>query len=175
MAVLSIVTVPDERLKKKSIEIITVDDEIKKLMGNLLDTMYYYNGVGIAASQVGVLKKVLVIDLQSDDDTERSKGFYPLFIADPQVLEYSRDYVAANEGCLSLPGQVVSVNRPSHIKIRFLDYNNKSIELFTGGWLSRVIQHELDHINGKLLLDHLSFIKQDIMLRKLYKIKKSLK
>src|SRR5690606_35700680 len=128
--------------------------------------------VGLAANQVGVLKRVIVIDLQDEDDQGHGKGFYPLFIANPEITEFSKENTAELEGCLSVPNQRIEVTRPKSIKVKYLDYNNKQQELAADGWLSRAIQHEIDHLNGKLLIDYLSKLKKDIVLRKLGKYKK---
>jgi peptide deformylase len=115
-----------------------------------------------------------VIDLQDDDDEKREKGFYPLFLANPELIEKSTEVCSAIEGCLSVPDQRVDIVRSSNIKIRFLNYHNEKIELKTGGWLARAIQHEMDHLDGKLMIDYLSSIKKDIVIRKLKKHKRNL-
>ncbi|WP_341757141.1 MULTISPECIES: peptide deformylase [unclassified Candidatus Tisiphia] len=171
MSVLPIVTAPDSRLKQKSLSVGTVNDIIRKLMDDMVETMYHDQGVGLAAIQIGVAKRILVVDLQNNDDTERDADFYPLFIVDPEIIEKSKELVVAVEGCLSLPEQQVEVARSESVSIRFLDYNNRQQELKAGGWLARVIQHEMDHLDGRLLVDHLSPLKKDIALRKLKKLK----
>ncbi|MCC8483125.1 MAG: peptide deformylase [Rickettsia endosymbiont of Labidopullus appendiculatus] len=171
MSVLPIVTAPDSRLKQKSLPVGTVNDTIRKLMDDMVETMYHDHGVGLAAIQIGIVKRILVVDLQNSDDTERAEGFYPLFIVDPEIIDKSKELVVAIEGCLSLPEQQVEVARSESISIRFLDYNNIQQELKADGWLARVIQHEMDHLDGKLLVDYLSNIKKDIALRKLKKLK----
>jgi len=173
MAILSIVTAPSAILKKKSLPINSVDAETKKLMHNMLETMYEDKGVGLAAVQVGVLQRILVVDLQDDEDAEIQKDFYPLFMANPEIVEKSSELILATEGCLSLPEQKVEMPRASAIKIKFLNYNNDLQELSLDGWLARVIQHEMDHLDGKLLVDYLSNIKRDMALRKLRKLKNS--
>ncbi|CAF2993514.1 unnamed protein product, partial [Rotaria sp. Silwood2] len=133
-------------------------------MDDMLETMYYDHGVGLAAVQVGFHKCVLTIDLQDNDDLTREAGFYPLFIVDPEIMAQSKELVIATEGCLSLPGQLVEVARAESINIQYLDYNNNRQELNANGWLARVIQHEMDHLEGKLLVDYLSTIKKDVAL-----------
>ena len=174
MAVLHIITAPDMLLKQRSLPVLSVDNDIRKLMDDIKDTMYHDNGVGLAAVQVGVLQRVIVIDLQDDDDEKREKGFYPLFLANPELIEKSTEVCSAIEGCLSVPDQRVDIVRSSSIKIRFLNYHNEKIELKTGGWLARAIQHEMDHLDGKLMIDYLSSIKKDIVIRKLKKHKRNL-
>jgi peptide deformylase len=172
MAILPVLTVPNPILKQKSSPVESVDNQVRKLMDDLLETMYADNGVGLAAAQVGILKRVLVIDLQDDDDLERPNGFYPLFVANPEIIEKSNELAVANEGCLSVPEQKIEVARPSAIKVRFLGYKNNQQEFAADGWLARAIQHEVDHLNGKLLIDYLSPIKRDVTMRKLTKLKK---
>lgn len=172
MAMLEVVTVPDPVLKKRAQEIEVVDDEIRTIMDNMLEAMYEGNGAGLAANQVGILKRVIVIDLQEDDEIEREKGFYPLFMANPVITYFSDEKVEAAEGCLSVPEQRVKVSRSRSVKVEYLDYHNKPQKLEADSWLARAIQHEIDHLNGKTLLDYLSNLKRDVILRKLIKLKK---
>lgn len=174
MSVLPIVTAPDSRLKHKSLPVSIIDDNIRKLMDDMVETMYHDHGVGLAAIQIGIAKRILVVDLQNNDDTERPVGFYPLFVADPKIIDKSKELVVAVEGCLSLPEQRVEVARSESITIRFLDYNNSQQELKADGWLARVIQHEMDHLDGRLLIDYLSNMKKDVALRKLKKLKNNI-
>ena len=175
MAKLEVLTAPDPILKKKAKPVELVDNSVRKLMDDMLETMYEDRGVGLAANQVGVLQRVLVLDLQNDDEEERPKGFYPLYIANPEVTEASDEMIEAEEYCLSVPDQGVPVLRHASIKIKYLDYNNKVKDLFSRGWLARAIQHEMDHLNGKILIDYLSILKKNVVLRRLAKLKKELK
>lgn len=172
MGKLEVLTAPDPRLTKKAKPIESVNDNVRKFMDDMLETMYDDHGVGLAANQVGVLQRVIVMDLQEDDDKERPKGFYPLFLANPEILETSGDIVEADEACMSVPGQRIPVARPERVKVRFLNYNNEIQEVETGGWLARAFQHEIDHLDGKLTFDYLSKLKKDVVLRKLVKIKR---
>lgn len=174
MSILPIVTAPDERLKQKSQRVLEVTDQTRKFMDDMVKTMYHEDGGGLAAVQVGVLKRILVIDIKDHDPVERPKDFYPLFIVDPEIIEKSKELVMANEGCISLPQQRVEVARPESIKIRYLDYHNKQQELEANDWLARVIQHEYDHLEGKLMIDYLSSLKRDVALRKLKKLKNNI-
>lgn len=174
MSVLPLVIAPDPRLKQKSILVGEVTNDIRKLMDDMLETMYHDQGVGLAAVQVGVLKCILTIDLQDNDEVAREAGFYPLFMADPEIIAQSKELVVATEGCLSLPHQRVEVARSECISIQFLDYHNNRQELNVKGWLARVIQHEMDHLVGKLLIDYLSVLKKDVVLRKLKKLKNNI-
>jgi len=172
MTKLQIITAPDPVLRKRANEVESVDDSVRVLMDDMLELMYVGKGIGLAANQVGVLKRVLVMDLQDDDEQERSKDFYPLLVANPEIIERSDEIIEAEEGCLSLPDQRVLVKRPNSVKIKYLDYNNKSQELVAEGWLARAVQHEMDHLDGKLLVDYLSNLKKNVVLRKLNKLKK---
>lgn len=172
MAILPVFTYPDPILKHKSLPVDEIDSDVRKLMDNMLKTMYHDNGVGLAAVQVGVLKKIIVMDLQNDDDIPRPKGFYPLYLINPELTYASVEKTSAKEACLSVPEQNVDAVRAENIKLKFLDYNGKPQELEANGWLARVIQHEMDHLEGKLLIDHLSSLKKDIAIRKLKKLKK---
>jgi len=172
MAKLQIITAPDPILRKRAHEVDSVDDSVRLLMDNMLYTLYAGKAIGLAANQVGVLKRVLVLDLQKDDEQQRPEGFYPLKIANPEIIEASDEIVEADEGCMSLPEQTISVRRSASVKIKYLDYDGKSQELNAEGWLARAIQHEMDHLDGKLLVDYLSNLKKDMILRKLVKLKK---
>lgn len=171
MAILEVLKAPNPILTKKSIEVESVDDELRAFMDDMLETMYHDGGVGIAAPQVGVLKRIFVLDLGSDDNIAREKGFYPKFIVNPQI-EYSfGESVKAMEGCLSVPRQRIEVERMDGVLLKYLDYHGKKCEIKTTGWMSRAIQHELDHLDGKLLIDYLSPLKKTMIMNKLRKVK----
>ncbi len=172
MTILNILTAPDPILQTKSSPIELVNDSTRKLMDDMLETMYDDGGIGLAANQVGVLRRVLVLDLQESEDQNRPSSFYPLYIANPEIIEISDKIIKEEEGCLSLPEQRIMVPRPEYIKIKYLDYNNETKELSSDGFLARAIQHEMDHLDGKLAIDYLSNLKKNVALRKLTKIKK---
>lgn len=172
MAILKILTAPDLRLRQKSLPIKSVDAKIQNLMDDMLTTMYADRGVGLAAIQIGVAKRIFVLDLQDDDKQKRADKFYPLFLANPEITEASAELIEAEEGCLSVPGEQIMVARPEKIKVTFLDYHNQRQYLAMDGWLARAFQHELDHLDGKLLIDYLSKIKRDTTLRRLTKLKR---
>lgn len=174
MSILPIVTAPDERLKQKSQPVLEFTDQTRKFMDDMVKTMYHEDGGGLAAVQVGVLKRIMVIDIKDHDPVERPKDFYPLFIVNPEIIAKSEELVTANEGCISLPEQRIEVARPESIKIRYLDYHGKPQELKANDWLARVIQHEYDHLEGKLMIDYLSILKRDVALRKLKKLKNNI-
>lgn len=174
MAVLNILTAPDLRLKQKSTSVTDFTDEIRTLMKDMLDTMYYDHGVGLAAIQIGVPKEIIVIDLKEDDDHDRQNGFYPLFIVNPQIIWSSEEFNVASEGCLSVPNLRIDVPRPAEIKIKYLDFDGNPKDLHATSWLARVIQHEMDHLKGTLIIDYLSTLKKDLAISKLKKFKKQL-
>jgi peptide deformylase len=167
MAVLPVLTAPDPRLKATSKPVAKVDDSVRQLMDDMLETMYVSNGIGLAAPQVGVTKRIIVMDLARQDEPPN-----PLRIANPEIVWQSEEKVVCEEGCLSVPDQYSEVLRPKAVKIRYLDYQNEIRELETDGYLATCIQHEIDHLNGVLFIDHLSFLKRNIILRKLAKVRK---
>ncbi|MCW9034531.1 MAG: peptide deformylase [Rhodospirillales bacterium] len=168
MALLPILTAPDPRLKKKSLPVEKVDDEIKQLMKDMLETMYDAPGIGLAAAQVGVLKRVLVIDITKDEENEAA----PLCMANPEIIWASDEKTVYEEGCLSVPEQFAEVKRPEKVKVRFIDQENEIREIEVDGLLATCVQHEMDHLEGVLFVDHLSTVKRGMMLRKAKKSKK---
>ncbi len=168
MALLPIITAPDPRLKKVCKPVEAVDDEIRQLMDDMLETMYNAPGIGLAAPQVGVLKRVIVVDVSGDEEPKA-----PLFIANPELVWVSDDDAKYEEGCLSLPEYYGDVVRPAAIKLRYLDHENEIRELSADGLLATCIQHEMDHLEGILFVDHLTALKRNMILRKLLKAKKA--
>lgn len=158
MTRLTVLTVPDPRLRIKAQPIAAVDDEIRKLMDDMLETMYDEDGIGLAAIQVNVQKRVMVVDL-GDERQEK-----PLFIANPELLWTSEEMQVTQEGCLSVPSQYDDVIRPLSVRLKYLDENNQSQILEASGLLADCIQHEIDHLNGKLFVDHLSPLKKKMAL-----------
>jgi peptide deformylase len=167
MSILPIITAPDPRLKLKAKPVAAVDDAIRRLMDDMLETMYLAPGIGLAAPQVGVAKRVLVLDVAGEGEEPA-----PLKIANPEILWRSEDLATYSEGCLSLPEHYADVTRPAEIKLRYLDYQNEIRELHAKGLLATVIQHEMDHLEGTLFVDHISALKRNIILRKLAKVKR---
>jgi peptide deformylase len=161
---LNILIAPDQRLKQRSDPVEKVDQRVRDLMDNMLETMRLANGIGLAAPQVGVLKRVIVIDLSGPDDPAR-----PQFIANPEILWYSETWASGEEGCLSLPEHYAEVTRPAAIRVRYLDYENEVREIEADGLLAKCIQHEADHLDGVLFVDHLSSLRRNMILRKLGK------
>ncbi len=176
MPALQVITAPDPILKQPSELVSEVTNELREFMRDMVDTMDADGGVGLAAIQVGLAKQILVIDLKDDDDDakNRAEDFFPLFIINPIVTWSSEEYIIASEGCLSVPSLVVEVPRPSAIKLQYLNYDGVPSTLEAKGWLARVIQHEIDHLHGRLIIDYLSSLKKDLAITKLKKIKKHL-
>jgi peptide deformylase len=168
MAILPIIVAPDPRLKKKCAPVERVDDTVRRLMDDMLETMYQAPGIGLAAPQVGVLKRVLVVDVGEQDEQRR-----PYLMANPELIWVSDEDATYEEGCLSLPEHYADVVRPGAIKVSYLDRDNEIRELDAEGLLATCIQHEMDHLDGILFVDHISALKRNMILRKLLKAKKS--
>ena len=164
-----IVIEPDPILRKESEPIEKVDNELRRLLDDMLETMYAAPGIGLAAVQVGILKRIIVIDISKDKEKKD-----PLFLINPKIISKSNNTSSYEEGCLSLPGHFAEIERPAECKISFIDYNGKKKEINTNGLLSTCIQHEVDHLNGILFIDYLSKLKKDMIIKKLIKHKKEL-
>ena len=173
MAVLEIVEVPDPRLRLVSRAVEAVDDGVRKLIDDMVDTMYAAHGIGLAAIQVGVDRRVLVIDLQEQEDAEGRPVRNPRAFVNPEVLAVSEEVTLYNEGCLSIPEQYAEVERPASCRVRYLDRDGASHEEDMDGLLATCMQHEIDHLNGVLFTDHLSRLKRDMLFRKLAKLRKA--
>jgi len=173
MAIRPIVEVPDPRLREISKPVEAVDDEVRALVADMFETMYDAPGIGLAAIQVGVPKRILVIDLQEPEEEEDGEPVKdPRVFINPEILEHSDQDVPYTEGCLSVPDQYAEVDRPDRIHARWLDLEGKvRVEEITG-LLATCLQHEMDHLNGVLFIDHLSRLKRDMILRKLAKQRK---
>ncbi len=169
MAVLPLVIAPDERLKTKSASVEKVDDEIRMLAANMLETMYHERGIGLAAVQVGVLKRLLVADVTWREDSGPGQQYV---LINPEIVEVSNDPHVYKEGCLSFPDQFADVSRPKEVRVRYLDLEGKQQEQSFTGLLATCIQHEIDHTNGIVFVDHISSLKRDMIIRKLKKLKK---
>ena len=167
MAIRNLVQVPDERLRQISKPIKAVDDGIRILMDDMLETMYASNGIGLAAIQVGVAKRVIVIDLVRE--AAREGKAEPHYFANPEILWHSKELASYTEGCLSVPEFFDDVDRPARCRVGFLDYHGKKQELECDGLLATCIQHEMDHLEGILFIDHLSRLKRQRILKKIKK------
>ena len=168
MAILPIIKAPDPILKKKCEKVERVDNEIQQLMDDMLATMYAAPGVGLAAPQVSILKRIIVIDVAKQDEKPN-----PLKIINPEIIEASEELAAYDEGCLSFPTHYVQIGRSARVRVCYLDSENKTKEIKAEGLLSTCIQHEMDHLDGVLFVDHISFLKRNIILRKMNKQKKA--
>ncbi len=164
---LPIITAPDPRLKVKAKPVAAVDDRVRRLMDDMLETMYAAPGIGLAAPQVGQALRVIVVDCSREGEPAQ-----PLKLANPEILWQSAELMTVNEGCLSLPEHYADVARPAEVRVRYLDEQNEIRELEAKDLLATCIQHEIDHLEGVLFVDHLSSLKRGIILRKLAKAKR---
>ena len=168
MAVLPIIIAPDARLKVTSEPVGQVDGGVRALLDDMLETMHAAPGVGLSAVQVGVPRRLIVVDVARHGEPPA-----PLFLADPEIVRSSDETVTMEEGCLSFPEHYAEVLRPAAVTIRYLDRDDRRQELDLEALLARCVQHEMDHLDGILLVDHLSAIKRGIILRKLVKARKA--
>jgi peptide deformylase len=178
MALLPIVEVPDPRLRQISSPVQTVDSEVRSLVADMFETMYAAPGIGLAAIQVGVPRRILVIDLQEPadpDDPESKPVRDPRVFINPEIVEHSDHDVPYTEGCLSVPDQYAEVDRPDRIRAKWLDLDGKPHDEEITGLLATCLQHEMDHLEGVLFIDHLSRLKREMILKKLAKQRKELK
>ena len=164
-----ILTEPDPILRKKCEPLEKVDTETKKLMDDMLETMYAAPGIGLAAIQVGILKRLVVIDISKGEEEKK-----PMFLINPQIIHRSKKTSIYEEGCLSLPGQFAEIERPAECTVKYIDYNGKEKEQKVDGLLATCVQHEVDHLNGILFIDYLSKLKKDMIIKKLVKQKKGI-
>ncbi len=168
MSIKEIITVPDETLKKISEPVDKVGINEKKLINDLFETMYHFNGIGLAAVQVGILKRVLVVDVSSKEDKKK-----PICFINPVIKKKSDETSVYEEGCLSIPDTFIEIQRPKICEVEYVDINGKIKTQQFDGLLSTCIQHEINHLDGKLIIDHLSKLKKDIIIKKISKIKKN--
>lgn len=164
MAKLEIITVPDPRLREVCKPVERVDDEIVRLMDDMLETMYAAPGIGLAAIQVAVAKRVIVVDVAREDEEPQ-----PLQLANPEIIWASDDLTVHQEGCLSVPDYFDDVERPSRVKVRYLDRENEIRVIEADGLLAVCLQHEIDHLDGALFIDYLSKLKRDRVVKKFTK------
>ena len=164
-----IVIEPDPILRKKSKSLEKVDDELRRLLDDMLETMYSAPGIGLAAVQIGILKRLIVIDISKEKEKKN-----PLFLINPEIISKSKNTSIYEEGCLSLPGHFAEIERPAECQIKYIGYDGKKKEIKANGLLSTCIQHEIDHLDGILFIDYLSKLKKDMILKKLVKHKKEL-
>ena len=169
MTIRKILTEPDPFLRQKSEKVNIVDNEIRSLMDDMLETMYDAPGIGLAAIQIGVPKRVIVIDLSKGDEKKN-----PLYFVNPEIIKKSEKDASYEEGCLSVPNQFAEISRPDKCSVKFLDYEGNEKILEAEGLLATCIQHEMDHLEGILFIDYLSKLKKGMIIKKLSKQKKNL-
>ena len=169
MALRQILTEPNKILREKSLSVENVDKDIQILMDDMLETMYAAPGIGLAAIQVGVPKRVIVLDLAPKETPKN-----PIYFVNPEIINKSQNYSAYEEGCLSVPGQFAEIARPDKCHIKYLDYYGNPQEIKAEGMLATCIQHEIDHLEGILFIDYLSKLKKSMIVKKLSKQKKEL-
>lgn len=166
MARLSLITNPNPLLKRKSSLVDKVDKKLQELLDDMLETMYYEEGAGIAAVQVGILKRIFILDMGKKTDHELKD---PHFFINPEITYFSEEESVYNEGCLSFPGARSNIARPKAVKVKYLDYNGNPQEMEADEYMARGILHENDHLNGITMPDHLSAMKRDVFLRQVSK------
>jgi len=169
MALKKILTEPNKILRQKSLPVEKVDGDLQKLMDDMLETMYAAPGIGLAAIQVGVPKRIIVLDIASKEEPRNQ-----MYFINPEIINKSKTNSTYEEGCLSVPGQFAEIDRPSNCHIKYLDYFGQPKELKAEGMLATCIQHEMDHLEGILFIDYLSKLKKSMIVKKLSKQKKEL-
>ena len=166
MAIKTILTEPDKILRQKSVEVKTVGKNEQKLMNDMLETMYHANGIGLAAIQIGVPKRIIVMDISKDENSKN-----PLYFINPVIRNKNSENSTYEEGCLSVPNYFAEIDRPKECEVEYLDYNGKKKLLKAKGLLATCIQHEMDHLEGILFIDYLSKLKKSMIIKKLSKNK----
>ncbi len=172
MSVYDIITVPDPILKTPASPVARVDDAVRRQMDRMLETMYAAPGIGLAANQVNLLNRVIVLDCEWRSNGEESGERRPVCMANPEIVWASDQISVMEEGCLSIPGQFAEIERPATVRVKYLDYKGEEAELEAKDLVSHCVQHEIDHLNGVLFIDYLSRLKRDMMLRRVEKIMK---
>jgi len=180
MALREILTEPNKLLREKSLAVESIDEDLQKLMDDMLETMYAAPGIGLAAIQVGVPKRVIILDIgwrdksESTNDEKQVTRKNPMYFVNPEIITKSTNNSTYEEGCLSVPGQFAEIDRPDKCHIKYLDYYGQPKELMAEGMLATCIQHEMDHLEGILFIDYLSKLKKSMILKKLSKQKEQL-
>ena len=169
MALRKILTEPNTILRQKSLAVEKIDEDLQKLMADMLETMYAAPGIGLAAIQIGIPKRVIVLDIAQKEGSKN-----PIFFINPEIIEKSENNSIYEEGCLSVPGQFAEIDRPDRCHIKYLDYNGEKKEINAKGMLATCIQHEIDHLEGILFIDYLSKLKKSMIIKKLSKQKKAI-
>ncbi len=166
---MQIIVAPDSRLNQISKKVEVIDDSIISTLNQMLECMYQNNGIGLAAPQVGILKRLVVIDCSDNEDIKK-----PLKLINPEIIKSSKKISEFEEGCLSLPSQYAKVTRPSEITLKYRNIEGLICESRFSGLEATCIQHEIDHLDGKLFVDHISKLKKNIIIKKLKKLKKNI-
>tara|TARA_B100001123_G_C14813473_1_gene829319 strand:+ start:175 stop:699 length:525 start_codon:yes stop_codon:yes gene_type:complete len=169
MTIRQILTEPNIKLREKSLPVDKVDKNIQKLMDDMLETMYAAPGIGLAAIQIGVPKRVIVMDIHQKDGKKN-----PMFFVNPEIINKAEKNSTYEEGCLSVPGQFAEIDRPEQCNVKYLDYYGNPKEINAKGMLATCIQHEMDHLEGILFIDYLSKLKKSMIVKKLSKQKKAI-
>ena len=180
MALREILTEPNKLLREKSLAVEGVDEDLQKLMDDMLETMYAAPGIGLAAIQIGVPKRVIVLDIgwrdkpENTNEEEQKERKKPMYFVNPEIILKSANNSTYEEGCLSVPGQFAEINRPDNCHVKYLDYHGQPKELVAEGMLATCIQHEMDHLEGILFIDYLSKLKKSMIIKKLAKQKEQI-
>ena len=169
MTLRQILTEPNNILREKSLFVEKIDEDLKKLMDDMLETMYAAPGIGLAAIQVGIPKRVIVLDIKQKEGQKN-----PIYLINPEIIEKSKNNSTYEEGCLSVPGQFAEIDRPDKCHVKYLDYYGEKKEIKAEGMLATCIQHEMDHLEGILFIDYLSRLKKTMIIKKLSKQKKAI-
>ncbi|UDL95942.1 MULTISPECIES: peptide deformylase [Lichenihabitans] len=164
MAVLPVVTLPDSKLRQPSALVTTVDASVRALLDDMIETMYDAPGIGLAAVQIGVMQRLVVIDTAKEDEPRQ-----PLFLVNPEITWRSEETSSYEEGCLSIPDDYYEVTRPERVRVTSLDRNGEPQHIEADGILATVLQHEIDHLDGVLFIDHISKLKRDRVIKKFEK------
>lgn len=172
MSLLPIIEIPDPLLRGQSAPIESISDDVRRLIGDMLETMYEAPGIGLAAIQIAVPRRLVVIDLQEPEEEEGEPVRKPHVFINPEILHRSDRRKTYNEGCLSIPDQYAEIERPDIIRARWIDEGGQSQEAEFDGLMSVCLQHEVDHLNGVLFIDYLSRLKRDMVVKKVVKARK---
>jgi peptide deformylase len=173
MTVLTILEVPDPGLRAVATPVATVDDGIRAIAADMFETMYAARGIGLAATQVGIERRLFVMDLQEPEEEGGEPVRRPLTFINPQILSVSEETSIYNEGCLSIPEQYAEVERPTRCRVKWQDADGAAHEEDMDGLMATCVQHEIDHLNGVLFTDHISKLKRDMLMKKLAKLRKA--
>ncbi len=173
MTILNLVIAPNPILQQKSSPVLKITEKTKKLCNDMFETMYNFGGIGLSAVQVGILERIIVIDLQSKEDKKSPSG--QIIMINPEIAQTSQEPNLYNEGCLSFPDQFVNITRPKEITVKYLDIESNQCEIVADGLLSTCIQHEIDHLDGKTIGSYVSELKRTMMFGKIKKIKRTMK